>query len=50
MRVKLHIFFIPEAERDEMPSSCFSPGLLNPSYGADSFNKIWYAGNIKFRI
>jgi hypothetical protein len=50
MMVKLHIFFNSEAERDEMPASCFSPGLLNPSHGADNFNKIWYAGNIKFHI
>jgi len=48
MRVKLHIFFISEADRDEKPSSCFSPGLLNPSHGADNFNKIRHAGNIKF--
>jgi hypothetical protein len=50
MRVKFHIFFISEADRDEMPSSCFSPGLLNPSHGADNLSKIWYAGNIKFHI
>jgi len=48
MRVKLHIFFISEADRDELPTSCFSPGLLNPSHGADNFNKIRHTGNIKF--
>jgi hypothetical protein len=50
MRVRLHIFFTSEADRDDMPSSCFSPGLLNPSHGAENFNKIWYDGNIKFHI
>ena len=50
MRVKLHIFLVSVADRDEMPSSCFSPGLLNPSQGADNFNKIRYAGNTKFHL
>jgi hypothetical protein len=50
MTVKLHICFISEADKDEMPSSCFSLGLVNPSHGADNFNKIWYAGNVKFHI